>query len=56
MYGLVHPNPKLGGAGKMSCKVLELYLMDYCLSIFNPINSSEALSLNIVRMERPIAA
>jgi hypothetical protein len=40
----------------MYVKVLDLHLVDICLSIFNPINSDEALSLDIVRMERPIAA
>ena len=36
----------------MSCEVLELDLMDVCLSISSLINSGEALSLNIIRMER----
>ena len=40
----------------MACKVLDLYLMDVCLSIYNPINLDEALSLNVIRMEQPIAA
>lgn len=29
---------KLGGTGNMSCKVLELYLMDACLSRFFKID------------------
>ena len=35
----------------MPSKVLELYHMHVCLSIFNLINSGETLSLNIIRME-----
>lgn len=46
---------KLGGAVNMSCKGLELYLMDAYLRFFNLINSIEALSQNIIRMEWPIA-
>jgi hypothetical protein len=36
-------------------KVLELYLLDACLRKSNMINSSEALSLNIIGMEQLIA-
>lgn len=39
----------------MPCKVLELYLMDACLSIFGLINLGEALSLNVIKIKRPIA-
>lgn len=46
---------KLGGVGNMPCKVLELYLMDACLSIFGLINLGEALSLNVIKIKRPIA-
>ena len=42
----------LGGAGNMSCKVLELYFLDACRSGFNLINFGEALSLNVIRMKR----
>ena len=42
---------RLRGARNMSCKVLELYCMDVCLSIFNLVNSSEAMSLIIIGME-----
>ena len=33
----------LGGAGNMSCKVLELYLMDVCVSRSKLINLGETL-------------
>ena len=50
------PPPRTwGGVGNMSCKVLELYIVDVCLSIFSMINSSEALSLHIIRMKWRIA-
>ena len=39
----------------MSCKVLELYLMDACLRKFKPINSGETLLLNIIRIKRLVA-
>ena len=42
---------ELGGARNMSCKVLELYLMDVCLSLFSTINLGEALSLNTIIMD-----
>ena len=40
----------------MSCKVLEFHFMDACRNMFNMIKLSEALSMNVIRMERPIAA
>ena len=46
---------KLGGVQNMSCEVLELYLMDACLSGLVSLNSGEALSLDIVRMKQFIA-
>lgn len=45
----------LGGVGNTSYKVLELDQMDACMSIFNMVNSGEALSLNIFRMKQLIA-
>jgi hypothetical protein len=46
---------ELGGARNMSCKVLELYLVVVCLSIFSTINLGEVLPLNIIRMDWLIA-
>ena len=39
----------------MSFKLLELCLMDACLSIFSLMNSGEAQSLNIIRLGWMIA-
>jgi hypothetical protein len=36
----------------MSCKVLEVYLVDAYLSIFNMLRSGEALSLNIINLNK----
>jgi hypothetical protein len=40
----------------MSCKVLELRFMDACRNIFSLINLGEAVSVDVIRMERRIAA
>jgi hypothetical protein len=52
----VHHNIQLsdwvGRVENMSCIVLELYLVDVCLNIFNLINSGKALSLNIMRRKQ----
>ena len=52
LANVINLSTRLGGTKNMSCKVLELYLMDACLSIFNMLNASEALSMNIMRIER----
>ena len=54
-HDMVSRTIRLGKAGNMSCKVLESYLTDACLSIFSTINLGEALPLNIIRMNWLIA-
>ena len=39
----------------MSCTVLELHVMDPCLSIFIMINESKEFSLNSIKMQHLIA-
>ena len=39
---------RLGGVEDMSCMVLELYLMDVCLSGFSSVYPGERLSLSVI--------
>lgn len=47
---------RLSEAENMSYKMLKFHFMDACRNIFNLIKLGEALSMNVIRMERPIAA
>jgi hypothetical protein len=53
-HSILQLSDHVGWGWEYVCKVLELCSMDDCLRNFNLINSCEALSLNIVRMERLI--
>jgi len=53
MHDIIRLNNHVGW-GLRICHVLELYLMNVCLSRFSLINLGENLSLNIIRIERLI--
>ena len=52
MHNIIQFEERVRWAKNMSCKVLEVYLVDAYLSIFNMLRSGEALSLNIINLNK----